>query len=192
MTVGKILEIALKRMDEDDDALVSDVGMYEGQFKVYLNEGYQIALREFYKPRTTILLVTDEKGRTQIRSGTENRIVRVISMTSLDKGTPVWFSLEENGEYIRTSKKDAELEAVCEVEYPDLNSPTDKPELPEHVHSALADYICYRHLSNGSLNKQAKAQFYRTNFYERMRALRPQATGSVTAYRNLYSATDLV
>ena len=36
MTVGKILEIALRRLDEDDDAFVCDLGMYEGQFKVYL------------------------------------------------------------------------------------------------------------------------------------------------------------
>lgn len=191
MTVGKILEIAMRRLDCDLADSVTDISEYEEPFKVYLNEGYQIGLREFYKPRSTILLVTDEKGRALI-SGMDNRIIRVVSIVCLKTGMPVRFVLEENGEYIRTNAKDAEIEAVCEVEYPPLSGPLDQPMLPGHAHSALADYICYRHLSNGSLNKQAKAQFYRTNFYERMRALRPQAMGSVTAYRNLYSATDLV
>ena len=66
----------------------------------------------------------------------------------------------------------------------------DEPQLPQYAHAALADYICYRHLSSGSLSKQSRAEFFRQSFYQQMRALSHEGEGSVTRKKNLYAVTD--
>lgn len=184
MTLLEIMNRALLRLDEDP----ADLAEFEQQFRMYANEGYEIAQREYYKPRSEFSLFTDERGCASL----ETEIVRVVSLRRLNNGMPVRWSLDETGECIHTGEKNAVLLAVCEVAYPELDRGLDEPKLPEHVHSALVDYICYQHLSSGNLGKQQKAQFYRQNFYEKMRALRPQGMGSVTAYKNLYASTGLV
>ena len=82
------------------------------------------------------------------------------------------------------------LRAVCEVAFYPLEDGKDEPQLPEYAHAALADYICYRHLSSGNLAKQSRAQFYQTSFYQTMQRIRPEGMGSVTRFRNLYEVTD--
>ncbi|MEI3413646.1 MAG: hypothetical protein V8Q88_00480 [Christensenellales bacterium] len=77
-----------------------------------------------------------------------------------------------------------------EVAFYPLEDGQDEPQLPEYAHAALADYICYRHLSSGNLAKQSRAQFYQTSFYQAMQRIRPEGMGSVTRFRNLYEVTD--
>ena len=60
------------------------------------------------------------------------------------------------------------LRAVCEVAFYPLEDGQDEPQIPEYAHAALADYICYRHLSSGNLAKQSRAQFYQNSFYQAM------------------------
>lgn len=183
MTLNDIFNLVMKRLDEDPE----DFSEYEELFRSYVNIGYQIAIREFYKPRETIMLITDCDGIAPIDG---YHIIRIVSLCDEDR-RPVRYSLSEDGLYICTREKEKALTALCEVERPPLIQGTDEPQLPKYVHTALADYICYQHLSSGNLGKQAKAQFYRQSFYEKMQALRPQGTGSVTGYRNLYAATGL-
>ena len=73
---------------------------------------------------------------------------------------------------------------------PALQKATDEPQLPDFAHAALADYICYRHLSSGNLSKQSRAEFFRESFYQQMRALGYEGQGSVTRTKNLYTVTD--
>jgi len=183
VTLSDIFNLAMQRLDEDKE----DFPEYSDQFHNYVNMGYQIALREYYKPRKDFVFVTDDDGRVSL---IDLGIIRIVSLRD-GNFRPVRYVLEEDGEFIRTGEKEKELHAVCEVECKMLVNMTDVPVLPEYVHDALVDYICYQHLSSGNLGKQAKAQFYRQNFYEKMRAIRPQGTGSVTAYKNLYESTGL-
>ena len=57
---------------------------------------------------------------------------------------------------------------------------SDEPQIPEWAQAYLADYICYRYLSNGNPVKQRQAQFYLNSFLRGMQRLRPQGMGSVT------------
>lgn len=116
------------------------------------------------------------------------QIIRVTELRD-GEGRAVPFIPAAEGGYIRTAKRDAALTAICEVSYPELEAETDEPRLPAYAHAALADYICYRHLSSGSLAKQQRAQFFLHSFTRQMRAIQPAGRGSVASYANLYEAT---
>ena len=106
------------------------------------------------------------------------------------QGRPVRFSLSADGTALKTGEKEAGIRALCEVEWAALEEDTDEPRLPSYAHPALADYICYRHLSSGNLAKQSRARFFETSFYQQMRAMRPHGAGSVTRLCNLDAATN--
>ena len=182
MRLAEIMMLALRQLDEDP----ADISEYDDLFRRYANEGYQIVMRDIYKPREKMLFFTDEDGKAMI-GGMD--IVRVISLTT-QEGRDVWFNLSVDGEMLYTREKEKELYAVVEKECGMLLQESDVPAFPEWAHSALADYICYRHLSAGNMGKQQRAQFYLNQFYQTIRRIRPQGTGSVTRYRNLYEVTD--
>ena len=96
-----------------------------------------------------------------------------------------------DAETIATQEREKTLHVLAEVERPELNGDGDEPDMPEYAHAALADYICYRHLSSGSLIKQSRAEAFRQSFYQQMHEMTPQGAGSVTRMRNLYAATDI-
>lgn len=184
MTLGQIMTLALRQLDED----AQDVSEYADAFKVYANIGYGIAVREYLSPKEWFTMHTDEKGEAEIPS---ERIVRVIETRREDGGREIAHALTSDGKRLMLREKNEEIGALCEVSYPQLIRETDEPLLPESVHYALADYICYRHLSSGSMAKQARAQFFLTSFYAAMKMLRPQGMGSVKDYKNLYVVTDI-
>ena len=72
-----------------------------------------------------------------------------------------------------------------------LTQDSDEPKLPEYAHSALVEYICYRHLLNGNLAKQSQAQAHLNRYYQIAGTIRPQGSESVRTMRNLYAATDI-
>lgn len=182
MTLANIMKLALRQLDE----AAEDIAEYDELFRSYANMGYMIALRLFLKPRAIVKLATDAQGRAEISALPAMRVVEVRDT----QGRPVRFSLCADGKHIETGKAQAELLALCEMEGATLQKDTDEPQLPEYAHPALADYICYRHLSSGNLAKQSRAEFFRQSFYQQMRALTPQGAGSVTRMRNLYAVTD--
>lgn len=182
MTLANIMKLALRQLDE----AAEDISEYDELFRSYANMGYMIALRQFVKPREILRLTTDAQGRADISALPAMRVVEVRDA----QGRPVRFALCADGRAIETGEKDAALLALCEVEEAALREDTDEPKLPEYAHPALADYICYRHLSSGNLAKQSRAEFFRQSFYQQMRALTPQGAGSVTRLRNLYAVTD--
>ena len=182
MTLANIMKLALRQLDE----AAEDIAEYDELFKSYANMGYMIALRLFLKPRETFELMTDEQGRAEL---TALPIMRVVEVWDA-QGRPVRSSLSADGTALKTGEKDARIRALCEVEWAALEEDTDEPRLPPYAHPALADYICYRHLSSGSLAKQSRAEFFRQSFYQQMRTLTPQGAGSVTRMRNLYAVTD--
>ena len=185
MTLAQIMTLALRQLDED----AQDISEYESAFKVYANIGYDIAVREYLKPKEWFSARTDESGEAFID---DHRILRVVKVKEAKGGRKTAFTLLADGTGIATKAKNTQIDMLCEVSAAEMTLETDEPMLPRRVHHALADYICFRHLSCGNMAKQAKAQFYRQNFYEKMRALRPQGTGCVTAYKNLYASTGLV
>lgn len=186
MTLSQIIAQALRQLGEDPQ----DVSEYEEAFKVYANMGYDIAVREYLKPRRGMCLDIDGNGRAPVVGVIVNRVIR---MTDED-GRDVAFDLAGDGRSLtvwRDDLKGKTLRALCEVSFPLMEDGEDEPLLPAYAHAALADYICYRHLSSGNLAKQSRAQFFKNCFYQEMNRIRPQGMGSVTRMRNLYEATDV-
>ena len=182
MTLAQIMRLALRQLDEDEE----DISEYEDVFRVYANAGYRIAVNAFLKPRQERTLMTDETGTADF-AGTD--IMRVVGVRRGGQG--ILFDHLPGGSAIGTACPNAELTAVCEITYPPMNELTDEPKLPEHVHAALADFICYRHLSSGSLAKQSRAQHFQQLFSLEMQRLRPDGFGSVTRFKGLYAVTDM-
>lgn len=181
MTLAGIMKLALKQLDE----AAEDISEYDELFRSYANMGYMIALRLFLKPRETFRLESDEGGRADIRALAIGRVVEVRD----GQGRSIFFDVEADGSAILTGAVNTVLNVLCEVEYPPMTADTDEPRMPEYAHPALADYICYRHLSSGSLAKQSRAKFFESSFYQQMRAMTPHGAGSVTRMRHLYEAT---
>lgn len=185
MTLSQIIAQALRQLDEDAE----DVSEYEESFKVYANMGYDIAVREYLKPRRIFYTDVDENGHASVPGLTVTRVVELRDGDGFDVG----YDLDPDGRGFRVWRDDLEgqtLQAVCEVAFYPLEEGKDEPQLPEYAHPALADYICYRHLSSGNLAKQSRAQFYQNSFYQAMQRIRPQGMGSVTRFKNLYEVTD--
>ena len=183
MRLAEIMVLALRQLDEDP----ADISDYDDLFRRYANEGYQIVMRDHYKPREMIGIDTDEHGAASLEG---LGVVRVIELHG-DRPGGVWFDLSLDGTQIFTRAKNAHLRAMVETETPMLTRDEDEPQFPEWAHSCLADYICYRHLSAGNAAKQNKAQFWLQSFYQTVRRIRPVGQGSVTRQRNLYTVTDI-
>lgn len=179
MTLAEIMRLALRQLDEDP----ADIGDYEDLFKAYANEGYHIAVSQFYKPKETLHLLTDGSGRADMD------IVRIVTLRDED-GRDVGFAVSADGESIETGKTDTLLCAVCEVDYPPMERASDEPRIPEYAHHALVDYICYRHLLAGNAAKQNRAMRFYQIFMQAMQQMRPQSAGSVTRFGNLYTVSD--
>lgn len=184
MTLSQIMTLALRMLDED----AQDLSEYEDAFKAYANIGYGIAVHEFLSPKEWFTLHTDEHGEAELPS---ERVLRVIETRAQDGRTEIAHKLSTDGKRLLFLRRESPVCALCEVDYPSLTKATDEPMLPECVHYALADYICYRHLSSGSMAKQARAQFFLNSFYAAMKLIRPQAMGAVKDYKNLYIVTDI-
>ena len=179
MTLSGLIELALRQLDEQPE----DVSEYDGLFRCYANMGYMIAQRLFLRPRETFAATTD--GRADVRA---LPIVRVIDVQDT-QGRALPFAVSADGAHVQTGAVNAPVALLCEVELPLMERDTDEPRLPACAQPALADYICYRHLSSGSLAKQSRAQFFYQSFIQQMRALRPQGAGSVTRMQHLYETT---
>lgn len=183
MTLAQIMTLALRQLDEDP----ADIDEYAELFRRYANEGLDLAASQYYKPRDTMTLHTDENGRAYL-CGID--AVRIIAATD-ENGRPVWYEISMDGESLTTPLRDADVTLSYERRVRMLKNADDEPELPEHAHASLADYICYRHLSGGNLAKQSRAQHYLQMFHQGMSRIRPQGDGSVRRMRNLYAATDI-
>ena len=182
MTLASIIKLALRQLDEAPE----DIAEYEEVFRSYANMGYMIALRMFLKPREVFDMYTDSLGCADLRGLCIARVVEVRD----EMGRCVRFVISGDGNTLHTAATGAALRVLCEVESPPLVHALDEPLLPQYAHPALADYICYRHLSSGNLAKQSRAEFFRQSFYQQMRAMKPQGEGSVRQESNLYLATD--
>lgn len=187
MTLSQIIAQALRQLGEDPQ----DVSEYEESFTVYANMGYDIAVREYLKPRRSFCVSVDEEKHAPM----PGRMIatRIVSLRD-ENQRDVAFDLDPDGRGLsvwRDDLKGKELRAVCEVQLPPLESGEDEPQLPLFAHAALSDYICYRHLSSGNLAKQSRAQFYQTSFYQTMQRIRPEGMGSVTRLCNLYEVSDV-
>ena len=186
MTLSQIIAQALRQLGEDPQ----DVSVYEETFKIYANMGYDIAVREYLKPKRMMCMPICEDGCAPVLGYVVNRVIRLTD----EDGRDVAFDLAGDGRSLtvwRDDLKGKTLRALCEVSFPPMEDGEDEPLLPAYAHAALSDYICYRHLSSGNLAKQSRAQFYQNSFYQEMNRIRPQGMGSVTRMRNLYEATDV-
>lgn len=64
MTLSQLIAHALRQLDEDAE----DVSEYEESFKVYANMGYDIAVREYLKPRRIFIRMWTRKGTRLFRA----------------------------------------------------------------------------------------------------------------------------
>ncbi|MBQ2991129.1 MAG: hypothetical protein IJD60_07545 [Clostridia bacterium] len=183
MTLAEIMRLALRQLDEDP----ADISEFADLFRNYANLGYQILVSQYYKPKDTIMLSTNEKGEAYIDG---LGIDSIISLTD-DYGTAVGYIMSSDGSSIKTPRQDAHLKAVCVVEYPMMQEDTEEPRIPEYAHYALVDYICFRYLSIGNAAKQSRAMLFYQQFERTARTIKPQGSGSVKRMRNLYSASSI-
>lgn len=183
MTLAEMMRLALRQLDEDP----ADISEFSDLFRQYANEGYSIAVRRYYKPKDTLTLRTDAEGEAYIG---EQGIVQLVSLTD-EYGRHIPYTLSPDGTSIKTDARDAHLTAVAEIEPDAMQDDGDTPILPEHTHMALVDYICYRYLMNGNAAKQGRASAYYGQFTRTMNEIRPQGSGSVTRFRNLYAVSDI-
>lgn len=187
MTLAQIMTLALRQLDEDPE----DISEFDDLFRVYANAGYRIAVDEYVKPKEWRDMRSDDTGSIYLDSD----VRRVTLLQEKESGRVhrnTLFTLSPDGAKIETGRPDKAFIGVCEVTTHDMERESDEPSrLPNEAHAALADYICFRHLSNGNMAKQSKAQFYQTQFYQAMQRLRPQGMGSVKGFTNLYAATDI-
>lgn len=182
MTLAEIMRLALRQLDEDP----ADISDYADLFRSYANIGYKIAVSQFYKPKETMKLRTDDTGRAFIEG---MGIVRIVTLRD-ENGSDVWFSVSAEGTEIETQRLDALLTAVCEIEYLPMQDDMEEPRIPAYAHHALVDYICYRHLLSGNAAKQSRAMAFYQAFMQTMQQMRPQSSGSVTRFKNLYTVSD--
>ena len=183
MTLAEIMRLALRQLDEDP----ADIAEYAELFRMWANQGYQIIQQQYFKPRETLTLRTNEKGYAHIAG---MNIVHIISLRDKE-GREVRYARSADGQALETGVRDAALTAICEMQAMMLENDTDEPRFPEHAHSMLVDYICYKHLMRGNLAKQNRAQAFRTEFYQQAQQLKPQGGGSVTSMKGLYAASDI-
>lgn len=183
MTYAEIKELALRQLDEDP----YDMAEHDHLLSAYVNEGYQKTLIDYARPREVYTLKTDKDGKADI-SGLNIR--HIVEVTEADHGHSAWATQDALGQTLHTAVRDGKIQLIALITYPNMENGNDVPRLPEWAHAALADYACYRFLSNGNMAKQSRAQFYFSAYASTMRQLRPQGMGSVTAIKNLYTATD--
>ena len=183
MTLAEIMRLALRQLDEDP----ADVSEFADLFRNYANLGYKLLVSRYYKPKDTVMLRTDDKGAAYIEGMDIDYIVSLRDSYDRD----VHYHISADGTQIETTQKNADLTAVCVIEFPPMREETESPRIPEYAHQALVDYICYRHLSNGNAAKQSRAMLYYQMFEQTARTIKPQGGGSVTRMRNLYTATDI-
>lgn len=183
MTFAEIKQLALRQLDMDP-ADMDEAGDLLG---VYVNEGYQTALIDYARPREVYTLKTDKDGKADLYG---LRILRIAEVLEHPHGLSAWATQNATGDTLHTAVRDGEIKLTALVTYPDMADDSEEPRLPAWAHGALADYACYRFLSNGNMAKQSRAQFYLQRYLTQMERIRPQAMGSVTTLRNLYTVTD--
>ena len=93
MTLSQIIAQALRQLDEDAE----DVSEYEESFRVYANMGYDIAVREYLKPRRIFYTEVDEEGIAPVPGLT---VVRVIELRDKN-GFDIGFDLDPCGRSAR-------------------------------------------------------------------------------------------
>ena len=183
MTYAQIKQLALAQLDEDP----ADMAEYSDMLGIYVNEGYQMALLDHLRPRDTFVMTTNGDGEAYIEG---LGIQKIVSVTEAEHGYSAWATLSEMGDKLHTAVKDGKIRVVALVTYPDLRGENEEPKLPAWAHGALADYACFRWLSNGNMAKQSRAQFYYSRYATAMQRIQPQGMGSVSGYKNLYAVTD--
>lgn len=183
MTYAQIKQLALRQMDEDPH----DMDEHGELLGAYINEGYQIAINDHLRPKEMFRVRTDAAGDADISSLNIRYITLVQDAVHRYQ---VWGTQDELGQTLHTSRRLADLDIIGIVGKPDMEDESDEPQIPSWSHGALADYACWRYLSNGNPAKQAKANFYYGRFAQTMQRINAQGHGSVTGYRNLYAVTD--
>lgn len=82
MTLSQIIAQALRQLDEDAE----DVSEYEERFRVYANMGYDIAVREYLKPRRIFYTEVDEEGNAPVPGLTVVRVIELRDKNGFDVG----------------------------------------------------------------------------------------------------------
>ena len=188
MTLAQIYRLALRQLDEDPE----DIAEFKDLFEAYVNEGYEIAVNTYWKPRESFDLMTDDNSDANIDG---LHIKSIVSVTSGNYGIPLHAKISEDGHSIHVfggiAAANQPVTVLARISMPPLRENTDVPRIPEMGHMALADYICYRYKSTGNLAKQSQAQAFLSQFQSTMMRMDSMANGSVIHRNNLYSATDL-
>lgn len=183
MTLAEIMRLALRQLDEDP----ADISDFADLFRSYANLGYKIIVSRYYKPKKEFSLQTDENGEAELDG---LGIDHILILTDKN-GSEVWYRLSGDGSKIATTHKNAELNALCILDYAPMKEDSDQPQFPEHAHHALVDYVCCRYLLNGNAAKQNRAMMFYQQFEQTARTIKPQGSGSVTHFRNLYAASNI-
>ena len=135
MTLSQILRLALRQLDEAPE----DAGDYDDLFKSYANIGYDIAVREYLKPRERRTLYARCGGALRIDDEDVERVARLWDCEGRERA----FAPGADGRSVEVfGPAPCEGEgmlALCEVRYPPMERETDEPRLPPSAQAALAE-----------------------------------------------------
>lgn len=126
MTLSQLIAHALRQLDENAE----DVSEYEESFKVYANMGYDIAVREYLKPRRIFYTDVDEEGNAPVPGMLATRVVELRDEYGYDVG----YDLDPDGRGLHVWRDDLTgktLRAVCEVAFYPMEDGSDEPQIPE-------------------------------------------------------------
>ena len=98
MTLSQLIAHALRQLDEDAE----DVSEYEESFKVYANMGYDIAVREYLKPRRIFYTDVDEEGNAPVPGMLATRVVELRDEYGYDVG----YDLDPDGRGLHVWRDD--------------------------------------------------------------------------------------
>lgn len=188
MILAQIYRLALRQLDEAPE----DLADFRELFEEYVNEGYDIAVDDYWQPRREYSFVTDDNGCINIR---DTHIHKIISVKSNTLDVPMYAQLAPEGYCIKVFggfiAANHPVTVLAQVTMSRLVKDNDVPRIPESAHMALVDYICYRYKMTGNLAKQSQANAYLSSFRAAMARMPRFGHDTVVHQSHLYEATSL-
>jgi hypothetical protein len=165
--------------------------------KRYVNEAYRIIARDFYKPYKLEEIALDEDGGFDPSALSEamNEIIAVSktkeALVNGNGARAVYDPLDMAYNRLTSDSVGNPGESVWikyTFLYPDMDTDTDTPRIPEAYHALLADYATWRYMSTGNSDKQNRAQFFYARWYEETQKIQKFGARSyiTNRFRNLW------
>ena len=180
MTLNEIVVNALKQEERGSDAQV--VAKYKGKFRQYANEAVIDLASSLGVFRTDTVMISDN---VLLLSQLSRSCTKILAVTRGD-GSKVTFDDGDASDEVLVG-----ADGLIRVQYEyipnELESDTDSPDIPEHMHPLIVMYVVARFRSSGDASVQGGAgiHFQLYNEFKR-KLLKPKGTPSHYRLTNIY------